>query len=272
MKYLLAILAIIILSFFYVWQGIYLPKDASVQESAVFLVKKGESLQDVASDLENKELIKNRYFFIFYALSQKKELELKAGKYKISPSINIPEILNKIVSGDRVKKIITIIEGWTVEDIEERLGMGKIDSELEGYLFPDTYELSPEDNLEDIIKRIRANFEKKTASLDVDEDAIIMASLIEKEVQTMEDKKLVSGILRKRLEIGMPLQVDAAMITYKIKGLPDKPICNPGLESIEAALNPKESDYLYYISVPSGKTIFSRTSAEHKAAIEKYLK
>ena len=70
----------------------------------------------------------------------------------------------------------------------------------------------------------------------------------------------------------MMLQVDAAMITYKKKGLPEKPICNPGLQSIEAVLNPTESGYLYYLSTPSGETIFSKTLKEHEAAIEKYLK
>ena len=112
---------------------------------------------------------------------------------------------------------------------------------------------------------------------------IIMASMLEKEVQTLEDKKLVAGILYKRLQISMPLQVDAtvdyaashnnpAYDTYKFYGLPKGPIANPGLDSIMAAIYPQSSDYWYYLSEPKeGKTIFSKTLDGHNAAIAKHL-
>jgi len=277
MKYFLVILTIIILTFFYVWQGIYLPKDASSQKSVIFLVKKGQGVEEIATNLQKRELIKNKYFFIFYTISQKKELSLRAGEYEISAAMSIPQIVNKIASGDSVNKIITIIEGWTVKDIEEYLNMGKIDPALEGFLFPDTYELSPEDGVGEIVKKMRDNFDKKTSFLIAKtekpfEEIIIMASLIEKEVQTLKDKKIVSGILWKRIEANMLLQVDAAMITYKVKGLPENPICNPGIESIESAIYPETNPYWFYLSAPNGKTIFSKTLAEHELAIEKYLK
>jgi len=120
-----------------------------------------------------------------------------------------------------------------------------------------------------------------------------MASLLEKEVKTKEEKELVSGILWKRIESGIPLQVDATIIyitdkktnkvsyeetqinsfynTYKYRGLPKGPISNPGLDSILAALYPKESDYWYYLSTPNGQTIFSHTLEEHNIAKAKYL-
>ena len=125
-------------------------------------------------------------------------------------------------------------------------------------------------------------------------EIITMASLLEKEVKAFEDKKLVSGILWKRLENKMPLQVDATITyitgkksskvsldetkidspynTYKYKGLPPGPISNPGLESIVAAIYPKKLDYLYYLSTPEGETIFSKTFEEHKRAKEQYFK
>jgi UPF0755 protein len=125
-------------------------------------------------------------------------------------------------------------------------------------------------------------------------DIITMASLLEKEVRTEEDKKIVAGILWKRMEIGMPLQVDATIAyitgknstriskeetkidspynTYKYKGLPLGPICNPGFESIFASLYYEDSDYLYYLSTPEGETIFSKTLEEHNIAKGKYLK
>ena len=161
---------------------------------------------------------------------------------------------------------------------------------LEGYLFPDTYLFLPGAETEQIIGTMRDNFQKKAG--DVGQDTVIMASLIEKEVPDSDDRKIVSGILWKRLEIGMPLQVDAVFPyitgrqkvlsddlkidslynTYFYKGLPPGPISNPGLDAIEAARNPKESPYLYYLSGRDGKTHFAKTFAEHLKNKEKYLK
>ncbi|MBD3208769.1 MAG: endolytic transglycosylase MltG [Candidatus Nealsonbacteria bacterium] len=185
---------------------------------------------------------------------------------------------------------------------------------LEGFLFPDTYytkkpagELGPEeDTQEDIMEVIREMLDtfrqKLTQALRAEIEnqgksifeIVTMASLLEKEVRTTEDKKIVAGILWKRMENDIPLQVDATITyltgkkstkvsieetkidspynTYKHKGLPVGPICNPGLESIEAAVYPKESEYWFYLSTPEGKTIFSETLEEHNIAKQKYLK
>jgi len=183
-----------------------------------------------------------------------------------------------------------------LEDKPEILG-------LEGYLFPDTYELNKGESLEDIVRKILYNFDKKLAPesrKDVKNqeksifEIVSMASLIEKEVRSLEDKKMVSGILWKRLKAGMPLQVDATIAyitgkqttkisadetridspynTYKYPGLPLGPICNPGLESILASIYPEDSEYWYYLSTPEGQTIFSKTLEEHNIAKAKYLK
>jgi len=303
MKYFFVFTIIILLSLFFLWQGIFLAKELGSEKSENFLVKKGQGVMEIASDLEGQGIIKSKYFFLLYVLSQKKETELIAGQYQLSPAMNVPEIVDKFVSGDCLKKTITIIEGWTIKDIEKYLKMGEIDPALEGYLFPDTYEISPEDGLAEIIGKMRQNFEKKLTPELREEIAkqgktisriVIMASLLEKEVQTPEDKKIVAGILEKRLKNNMPLQVDATITylsgrktteiskeelavdspynTYKYKGLPPGPICNPGLESIVAAIYPIESDYWFYLSAPDGETIFSKTLQEHNRAKEKYLK
>lgn len=183
---------------------------------------------------------------------------------------------------------------------------------LEGYLFPDTYyidsvfstaiENTRSEKLKRIIRKMLENFNEKL-TLDLREEInrrgktifeiVTMASMIEKEVRDFEDKKLVSGILWKRLENGIPLQVDSTITyitgkktirvskedtqidslynTYKYKGLPLGPICNPGLESILSALYPEDSEYFYYLSTPEGKTIFSKTLEEHNLAKAKYL-
>jgi len=299
MRYFIVLIVIILLSGFLVWFGIYVPKELWSEESEVFLVKKGEGARTISQNLKEEGLIKFAFFFKAYVLVKKQGAKLQAGEYELSPSMNIPEIVNKMASGDRIKKTITIIEGWTIKDIEELLRDrgGTVPLELEGYLFPDTYEISPEEGIEEIVGRMLVNFDKKVSSRfgeELSSEIIIMASLLEKEVQTLEDKKIVSGILWKRLEIGMPLQVDATITyitgrktteifkeelqidspynTYKYKGLPLGPICNPGLESIEAAIHPELSSYWFYLSTLGGETIFSKTLKEHNQAKEKYLK
>jgi UPF0755 protein len=147
------------------------------------------------------------------------------------------------------------------------------------------------DNFQKKIEPYLSVIEEKELSLS---EVVTMASLIEKEVQTMEDKKIVSGIFWKRIKLGYPLQscasiayikgipqwryssedtkIESPYNTYLNYGLPPGPISNPGLDSIEAALYPAESPYLYYLSTPDGKIIYSKTLKEHNEAIELYLK
>lgn len=173
---------------------------------------------------------------------------------------------------------------------------------LDGYLFPDTYRIFKDARPEEIISKMLENFGKKLTPELREEitrrnltifDVIRMASLIEKEVVSDENRAIVSGILWKRLGAGIGLQVDAAISyitgkkttrisleetkidspynTYKYRGLPIGPIGNPGLSAIRAAIYPKESPYLYYLSTPDGRTIFSKTLEEHNAAKTRYL-
>jgi len=308
-KIIILILIIIILFGVFVWLEIYLPKNPFLRLTVFFEVEKGWGAKEIAYNLEKAGIIRCGLFFRAFVYSKSVSGKLKAGEYGLSPAMNIPDIVEKLVSGDRIKKLITIIEGWSVKDIGEYLkekgieGAEKIDPGLEGYLFPDTYEIFPEDGIEEIIEIMLANFDKKLTSELREEissqgrtihEIVIMASLIEKEVRTLEDKKIVSGILWKRLEWDIPLQIDATIAyitgrkttkitkkelqidspynTYKYKELPLGPISNPGLESILAAIYPQESQYFYYLSTPEGETIFSRTLKEHNEAKVKYLK
>lgn len=174
---------------------------------------------------------------------------------------------------------------------------------LEGYLFPDTYYAGYSDDARTIIRKALDNFDRKiTPEMKAEAKAqgksmfeiITMASVIEKEVKTSHDKQIVSGILWNRIAKGMPLQVDSTVLyasgedtakvytndtkidspynTYKYRGLPLGPICNPGIDSIEAALNPIASNYYYYLSAPDGTTHFSKTLEEHNINKAKYLK
>ncbi len=173
---------------------------------------------------------------------------------------------------------------------------------LEGYLFPDTYHIIKGATVEQNIRKMLSNFDKKIGAdlraeiVKQDKslfEILIMASLLEKEVQTLVDKKLVAGILWKRLVYGWPLQVDASLTyitgkassgitkqdkendslynTYKYYGLPLGPISNPGLESIEASVYYESNPYWFYLSKPDGETVFSKTLQEHNINRAKYL-
>jgi len=318
---ILFIILVIFLSIFFIWQGIYLPKDSHSTEKKIFVIEKGENLFQIAENLEKEDLIKSKFFFDFYVLIKGGQDKLRAGEYFLSPSMNIAEIARKIILGEIAKIIVTIPEGFTVKQIEELLGLKLPGKDLEGFLFPDTYQfqigVGEEDKSssspslpfrgslvgEEVVKRMRDNFEKKLTpelreEIEKQEKTIFeivtMASLIEKEVQTLEDRQIVSGILWKRRNHNIPLQVDATINyitggktikvsieetkidspynTYKYLGLPLGPICNPGLESIRAAVNPEDSDYWYYLSTPEGETIFGKTLEEHNIAKAQYLK
>jgi len=272
MKKLIIFLVIIVGLGGFVWQGIYLPKDYGLTEEELFSVEKGENLFLIAEDLEKEGLIKSKCFFELYVFLKGAQGKLQAGEYYLSPALSVAEIAKKIISGDIAKIIVTIPEGFTVKQIEERLGLELPGENLEGFLFPDTYQFSLGITGKDVVEKMQANFQEKTKDLEVTPEIVIMASLLEKEVKTKEEKELAADILWKRLKIGMPLQADAAPETYERLGLPEAPICNPGLESILAALYPKDSEFWYYLSSPEGKTYFSETLEEHNIKKAKYLK
>ena len=307
MKRLIIVLFFLLLIVF-VYQ-MFVPASTEKQE-VLFSVERGEGIFQISDNLKAKGLIKNKYVFVLYVFLTGQRDKLQAGEYSLSSSMKISEIVFKIASGDVVKEKITIIEGWNLRDIGwyfENKGMFQAEelyerTKLEGYLFPDTYEIRRGISLDEIVQKMIDNFNVKlTADLrtEIQEqgrttpEIITMASLLEKEVKTREDKKTVAGILWKRMEIGMPLQVDATITyitqkqsvmvskedtqvdspynTYKYQGLPAGPICNPGLDSIEAAIYPEETLYWYYLSASDGETIFSKTLEEHNIAKAKYL-
>jgi len=288
-----------ILFFLFFWSGIYLPKSEDKTQK-LFLIKKGESAFEIGKNLEKENLIKNRFFFDFYVLATGKIKKLKAGVYYLNPSLSVKEISEKIFRGQTAKIKITIPEGFTLSQIEEKLGVSlsnlKVkdfkkefnflesapdDVSLEGFLFPDTYYFGSQMEPKMIAKIFLKNFDKKlTPKLrkEIERqkktiyEIVIMASILEKEVKTKEEKELAAGVLWKRLKNKMPLQVDCWPKSYKVLGLPKEPIANPGLDAILSAIYPKNSKYWYYLSLPSGKTLFSKTLKEHNFKKAKYLK
>lgn len=259
-----------------------LPKSFSSQKEVLFIIQKGEGSKDIAQNLEKEGVIWWSQLLRAYVLVRGTSDKLQAGTYRISPSMSILTMAEKFASGDIAKETITIPEGFTSKQILQKLQLLQLArndlanlaalQEYEGYLFPDTYEIPYDLDLNQVIKMMRDNFNEKTVGLKINYEVVIMASILEKELKIKEDKEIASGILWKRIKVGMPLQVDAYMWTYQNRGLPELPICNPGLDSIKAALNPKDSLYWYYLSTPEGETIFSKTLEEHNIAKAKYLK
>ena len=281
-------LALVIIILLVVWIGIFLPQDPDSREEISFVVKRGVGTRDIASHLQKEGLIPSSPLFRLFVLTTGISGKLQAGTYVFSPAMSPFEISRRLAAGDVTQERITIVEGWTIEDIaiyfsekelfqkEEVLAY----ADFEGYLFPDTYLITKEEQLRDVIERMLENFEVKITPELREEikrqgktisDIVIMASLLEKELQGFKDKTIAADVLWKRLDIGMALQVDASPITYAERGLPEKPIANPGLKSIEAALYPTKSPYLYYLSANNGETIFSRTLEEHNTAKAQYL-
>lgn len=271
------------------WIGIFSPQDSGSKKELVFVVERGEGTRDIAVHLQKEGLIPSSPIFRLFVLTAGISGKLQAGTYILSPSLSPFEISKKLASGDVLKERITILEGWTIEDIAQYLGGKGLFSkeevlayaDFEGYLFPDTYLITTEEELRDVIGRMLENFEAKITPELREEikrqgkalsDIVIMASLLEKELRSFEDKAIAADVLWKRLDIGMALQVDAAPKTYEQKGLPEKPIANPGLESMKAALYPTQSPYLYYLSTPEGETIFSKTLEEHNIAKARHLR
>ena len=320
------VVTILLLVFLFISFEVYVPVNPVSNETVIFTIQKGWSSDQIASNLQKLQIIRSSYFFRFYAIASLKHSSLQAGEYSLSPRMSTYEIVNKIANGDVVKDNVVIPEGWDIRDIGKYLESKNICTEnhfiylaekdysdkfdflqdkpksadLEGYLFPDTYEIAKGESCENILNMMLENFDQKlNLKLRVEIktqkksifDVVTMASLIEKEVRGVDDKKIVSGILWKRIAIGMPLQLDSTINyitnknnasatiqdtkidspynTYKYSGLPKGPISNPGLDSIMAAIYPKQTNYWYYLS--DGKTIFSETLAQQNAAEAKYL-
>ncbi len=264
-------------------------------------IKRGLSLSATAEELEKNGIIKSVFGFKVLAKISNKTKIIKSGEYLFKYPVSVFGVIARLAQGSfgfgTVK--VFVPEGFANDDIAELFGDFKNFNkeefltkakEFEGHLFPDTYLFLPSADEDQIIREMKDNFLKKAGR--VDRDIVIIASLIEKEVPKTEDRGLVSGVFWKRLEIGMPLQVDAVFPyitgrnevtlddykikspynTYLNKGLPPGPISNPGLDAILTALNPKESPYLFYLSGRDGKTHFAKTYDEHLANREKYLR
>jgi len=278
----------------------------------VVVVQQGASLQGIANSLYDSKVIRSPFFFRLAVRMLGGEKKMIAGDYLLDAKESSFELAYRITEGQfhLVTFKATIPEGWSIFQIADYLKANligfdktkflKLAKSNEGYLFPDTYFISPTIKPEAVVELMKNNFDQKiktvggiatsTHSL---KEIIIMASILEEEARTTESRRMVAGILWKRLSIGMPLQVDSTFLyingkntyeltaddlkidspynTYKYRGLPPGPISNPGLDAIFAAVNPTNSKYLYFLSSKSGKMYYATTFEQHKRNKELYL-
>ena len=286
---------------------------ANFPADTVITVEEGSGLEELAQQLKGEEVIRSPFLFRSAAILMGGERGMKAGQYYLerpqSPILIAWRILHGKYDIETIR--VTVPEGFTVRRISELFDENRfpffdneafIETAQEGYLFPDTYFMPVTTTASSTIKIMRENFIRKIFPLmgQVEEsgkkleDIVTMASIIEAETNTQEGREIVSGILWRRIENGMPLQVDASFIyvngkttadltlddlkidspynTYLYAGLPPGPIANPGLESIKAALNPQSSPYLYFLTGKDGEMYYSKTFEEHVANKQKYLR
>lgn len=283
------------------------------------------STRAIAAQLEKSGVIRSRYAFDLLHMTE--HGTLKAGEYRFDHAVPMPEVYERIVRGDVYTVTLKIPEGYNIFDIANAVaaaGLGSRDAflaaerehteliawlpqepgehpqSLEGYLFPDTYYFSrhatPVQILTAMVRRFHQVIELLNVSGDV-QRTVIMASLVEKEVNQDSERPLVAGVFTNRLAQGMPLATDPTVIyaalldhrwrgqiyasdlqadspynTYKHTGLPPGPICNPGVASLRAAMAPAKTDYLYFVSDAAGHSRFSADLKEHAEQVEEYRK
>ncbi len=303
-----------LLVFFAVAFVFYL-RPVGVGGEQTFAIARGEKFSSITARLKSAELVRSQSALKIFSFLTGSAWRLKPGSYNLAPTMSVPEILMALVAGEKEIEA-TIPEGSTIYDIDALLTEKNIlplgvlinyassTSELEGRLFPDTYRFFLNSSPAEVVQKFKNNFAAKAAPLltaaKTPTSTLILASLLEREVPDYEDRRVVAGILLKRLAERIPLQVDATICyakeikagynvpclpftdidfkidlaynTYLYKGWPPSPIGNPGLHAIKAALAPKASDYWYYLSDPvSKRTIFSKTLDEHSRNKVKYL-
>lgn len=312
-KMFFAALAVLILTGIFIF-SISPPGDFPVGK--IENINSGDSLQKISELLKNDNVIRSTFVFQSAVIALGGEKKVVAGDYLLDRRESSISLAYRMISGNfGIEQIkLTIPEGWNNREIADYLAtrFPKFDKKTfldlakgyEGYLFPDTYFISSRNSIkpEYVISMMRRNFDEKISEIPKTaisgrplSDIVRMASIVEEEARTTENRKIVAGILWKRISLGMPLQVDSTLTyvlgktsaeltmsdlktdslynTYVHTGLPPTPIDNPGLDAISATIFPTDTPYLYFLSSKDGSTMYyGKTLAEHVANKRKYLK
>ncbi|MDP2649393.1 MAG: endolytic transglycosylase MltG [bacterium] len=296
------------------WKNGVLSPEPQNKKETIFVIQKGEGVREIANKLKRENLIKDPIVFFLLIKQLGLDGKIQAGDFRLSPSMTANEVAQNLTHGT-IDIWVTIPEGQRADEIADTLSK-KIPSyqeswrnilvENEGYLFPDTYLIPKDADLNLIVSIMTGNFEKKYSEIETadksnlsKQEVVTLASLIEREAKFPSDRPLVASVLLNRLKISMSLQIDATVQyalgyqpveknwwkkeltnddlrikspynTYLNSGLPPTPIASPGIDSLKAILNPIDTDYLYYISDSKGHLVFSKTLEEHNNNIKKY--
>ena len=296
------------------WAKNQYQNEGPLKSDISFEVKKGDRFRNVSADLAKQGIISNSVIFNVWARYAKQDENLKFGNYMISSKSSMSEVLALITSGKAINEQITFPEGFTSYQIVERL-KSKLELEgeigpfpAEGSLAPDTYSYQKGDTRRDILKKMMDMqkdiineawiLRSKDLPYSNKKEAIIIASIIEKETSRNNELKLVSGVIMNRLKAGIPLGMDSTIVyeftkgnpknmrsikqsdlkrdskynTRKFSGLPPSAIGNPGKLAIEAALNPVKTDFFYFVADGTGGHVFSKTLKEHNRNVVKWRK
>jgi UPF0755 protein len=281
-------------------------------EDRIFMVSRGMSTPAIAQGLEEAGIISDENVFLAAAYATRNYRRMKAGEYLFAKNASMADVMALIVSGKELVYKVSVPEGWTVSQVVERVSAheslaGEIsEAPPEGSILPDTYLFrrgmtrerligemreAQEKLLEDLWAKRAANLPFKTP-----EEALILASIVEKETAIPAERPLIAAVFLNRLRAGMRLQSDPTIIygitggktrldrpilksdietttpfnTYRIAGLPPTPIANPGRESIAAVLNPIESKALYFVADGTGGHVFAESLEDHRKNVRKW--
>ena len=294
----------------------------------VFEIGPGRTVRAIARDLQERGIIRRSWAFLTgYKLFHEGQ-KIRAGEYELDLPLKAKDVLLTLLKGKVLLHPLTVPEGLTAREVADLIrdaaypvrgsfleacgNAGPIASwdgqaaDLEGYLFPDTYQFAKGAPARTVAEAMVAEFRKvfgedglrRAAELGMTVRSVVtLASLIEKETSVPDERPLVSAVFHNRLRIGMKLDCDPTIIyalklkglfhgnltkkdmsldtpynTYRYPGLPPGPICNPGRAAVEAALYPAEEAYLYFVSRNDGSHHFSRTFAEHQNAVRRFQK
>lgn len=302
----LVLMALIMVWFAWGWYG-----SADFSKDTRFVIKDGSSLTSVAKELEDKGLISSSGGFLRRAKIFGGSDAIQTGEFLVTVGMSPSEMLYMFQGGDVVRRYVTIPEGMPSVMVYDRLMandmlVGEIPVPVEGSVLPDTYEIREGEERTAVLARMQAAMQnylaeawpkrgKNTVVSNV-KDAVILASIVEKETAKADERPMVAGLYSNRVRKGMFLQADPTIIypitkgkplgrrikrseitaindynTYSMVGLPKGPITNPGRESIAAVLNPAKTDAIYMVADGSGGHEFNTTLEGHQAAVDRWF-
>lgn len=323
---LFAIAFIVLVVAFYFSSKIYsmMNTELALSEPDTIIFKRGSSIRTLANQLMEKGLLDDKYYFLIWGKLKRQETRLQAGEYQLTSGLTLSGLLDSMVKGDVLQHNITLIEGYTFQQILEIIQnsevitkeiaslshdeimkkLGHEGEHPEGRFYPDTYHVSRGITDTELLARayqtmqtiLDEEWQQRESDLPFKTpyEALIMASIVEKESAVPEERPLIAGLFINRLRKNMRLQTDPTVIygienydgnirfrdlrkdtpynTYTRHGLPPTPIALPGREAIHATLHPEKTSYLYFVAYGdgSGRHVFSTNLKDHEKAVDQY--